>query len=155
MTIISPCLWFDDNLEEAASFYTAIFPNSSVGHLARLPDGGVMAGDFDLNGMTFRGINGGPTHATFTEAVSFSITCADQSEVDYYWDSLVDGGEESMCGWLKDKFGLSWQVVPQRLHDLLSDPDPIRAQASAQAMLRMQRIVIAELEAAAESTNRH
>ncbi|MEJ7831778.1 MAG: VOC family protein [Nocardioides sp.] len=151
MTIISPCLWFDDNLEEAAKFYTGIFPNSSVGHLARLPDGGVMAGDFDLNGLTFRGINGGPTHATFTEAVSFSITCADQSEVDYYWDSLVDGGQESMCGWLKDKFGLSWQVVPQRLYDLLSDTDPIRARASAQALLQMQKIVVADLEAAADT----
>ncbi len=154
---ISPCLWFDDQLEEAASFYTAIFPHSSIGHLARYPDAGpgepgkVMAGEFTIDGTTFRGINGGPVHARFTEAVSFSISCADQSEVDYYWDSLVDGGEESMCGWLKDRFGLSWQIVPTRLYELVSDPDPARANAATQAMLGMRRIVVADLEAAADA----
>src|SRR4051794_39519143 len=118
---ISPCLWFDDQLEEAARFYTGIFPNSSIGHLARYHDTGhgepgtVMAGEFTLDGLTFRGINGGPAHFGFTEAVSFSVTCRDQSEVDYYWDALVDGGEESLCGWLKDRYGLSWQIVPTRL----------------------------------------
>lgn len=157
MTSISPCLWFDDQLEEAAAFYTAIFPNSSTGHLARYPDvgpgepGKVMAGDFTLDGTTFRGINGGPMYAHFTEAISFSISCADQSEVDYYWDSLVDGGTESACGWLKDRFGLSWQIVPTRLYELLSDPDPARAQAASQAMLSMRRIVVADLEAAADA----
>jgi len=151
MHSISPCLWFDDNLEEAASFYTGIFPNSSVGHLTRLPDGNAMAGEFDLDGMTFRGINGGPTHAHFTEAVSFSINCRDQSEVDYYWDSLSDGGEESVCGWLKDRFGLSWQIVPTRLYELVSDTNPARAQAATQAMLGMRKIVVAELEAAADA----
>lgn len=151
MTTISPCLWFDDNLEEAATFYTAIFPNSSVGHLARLPSGDAMAGEFDLNGLTFRGINGGPTHAGFTEAISFSVTCQDQAEVDHYWTSLVDGGSESMCGWLKDRFGLSWQIVPTRLFELLSDPNPVRAQAASQAMLGMQKIVVADLEAAADA----
>ena len=152
MPSISPCLWFDDDLEEAAVFYTGIFPNSSVGHLARMPDGRVMAGEFDLDGLTFQGINGGPTHAQFTEAISFSITCADQAEVDHYWTSLVaDGGNESMCGWLKDRFGVSWQVVPSRLFELLSDPDPARAQAAQAAMLGMQRIVVADLEAAAEA----
>lgn len=151
MTTISPCLWFDDTLEEAATFYTRIFPNSSVRHLARLPSGDAMAGEFDLDGLTFRGINGGPAHAHFTEAVSFSVTCRDQSEVDYYWDSLVDGGEESMCGWLKDRFGLSWQIVPTRLYELLSDPDPARAQAASQSMLGMRRIVVADLEAAADA----
>ncbi len=155
MTSISPCLWFDDNLEEAVSFYTAIFPRSKVTHLARYTDAGpgepgsAMAAEFDLDGLTFRGINGGPVHATFSEAVSFSIACRDQSEVDYYWDSLVDGGEESMCGWLKDRFGLSWQVVPTRLYELVSDPDPLRARAATEAMLRMRRIVVADLEAAA------
>lgn len=153
-TSISPCLWFDDNLEEAASFYTSIFPNSSIGHLSRYGEAGpgesgkVMAGEFTIDGMTFRGINGGPEHARFSEAISFSISCRDQAEVDYYWDSLVDGGEESVCGWLKDRFGLSWQIVPQRLYELVSDPDPARARAATEAMFTMRKIVIAELEAA-------
>ncbi|WP_182523658.1 VOC family protein [Nocardioides dongkuii] len=159
-TSIRPCLWFDDTLEQAAEFYTGIFPNSSIGHLARYTEAGpgepgtVMAGEFTLDGTTFQGINGGPGHAGFTEAVSFSIACRDQAEVDHYWDALVDGGEESMCGWLKDRFGLSWQVVPTRLHELLSDPDPARAQAAAQAMLQMRKIVVADLEAAAGAVGR-
>lgn len=156
---IDPCLWFDDQLEQAAEFYTAIFPNSSIGHLARYPDAGpgepgkVMAGEFTLDGTTFRGINGGPAFP-FTEAVSFSISCGDQAEVDYYWDSLLDGGVASMCGWLKDRFGLSWQIVPTRLYELLSDPDPARANAAQRAMLDMQRIVIADLESAADAVAR-
>ncbi|MDO9456802.1 VOC family protein [Nocardioides sp.] len=156
MSSISPCLWFDDNLEEAAAFYTAIFPRSSIGHLARHGDTGpgekgkVMAGEFTLDGTTFRGINGGPEFS-FSEAISFSISCADQTEVDYYWDSLADGGEESVCGWLKDRFGVSWQIVPARLYELVSDPDPARANAATQAMLGMTRIVVAELEAAADA----
>ena len=161
MSTISPCLWFDDQLEEAAQFYTAIFPRSSMGHLARYPDtgpgqpGAVMAGEFTLDGTTFRGINGGPVHARFTEAVSFSITCRDQSEVDYYWHSLADGGEESVCGWLKDRFGLSWQIVPSRLYELVSDPDPARANAATRAMLTMTRIVVADLESAADHAADH
>ena len=153
---INPCLWFDDQLEEAATFYTSLFPNSSVGHLARYGDAGpgepgsVMAGEFTLDGVRFRGINGGPAFP-FTEAVSFSITCADQAEVDHYWTALSAGGETSMCGWLKDRFGLAWQVVPQRLFELLSDPDPGRARAATEAMLGMTRIVVSELEAAAEA----
>jgi predicted 3-demethylubiquinone-9 3-methyltransferase (glyoxalase superfamily) len=156
---IQPCLWFDDELEEAARFYTAIFPNSSLGHMSRYPatgpgaPGKVMAGEFTLDGVTFRGINGGPEFR-FSEAISFSVTCRDQSEVDYYWDSLVDGGEESVCGWLKDRFGLSWQIVPTRLYELVSDPDPRRAQAATQAMLGMRRIVIADLEAAVRAVPR-
>jgi predicted 3-demethylubiquinone-9 3-methyltransferase (glyoxalase superfamily) len=154
-TSISPCLWFDDDLEEAARFYTGIFPNSSA-RMTRLPGGPgeperVMVGEFTLDGLTFRGINGGPDHAQFTEAISFQVLCRDQSEVDYYWDSLVDGGEESMCGWLKDRFGLSWQIVPTRLYELVADPDPRRAHAATEAMFRMRRIVIADLEAAAAS----
>lgn len=141
---IQPCLWFDDTLEEAARFYTGIFPNSAIGHL------GPMAGEFTLDGMTFRGINGGPAFP-FTEAVSFSVTCRDQTEVDYYWDSLVDGGQESVCGWLKDRYGLSWQIVPERLYELMTDPDPARAEAASRAMLGMRRIVVAELEAAADA----
>ncbi|WP_235536149.1 VOC family protein [Nocardioides sp. Root190] len=153
---IQPCLWFDDRLEEAARFYTGIFPNSSIGHLSRYNDAGhgtpgaVMAGEFTLDGLEFRGINGGPEFR-FTEAVSFSVSCRDQSEVDYYWDSLSDGGEESVCGWLKDRFGLSWQIVPTRLYELVSDPDRERAEAATRAMLGMRRIVVAELEAAADA----
>lgn len=157
---ITPCLWFDHELEEAASFYTAIFPRSSVGHLSRygegapMPAGTVMAGEFTLDGLTFRAINGGPVHAGFTPTVSFSIACRDQSEVDHYWERLGDGGEESRCGWLTDRFGLSWQVVPDRLGELLSDADPARAGAAMQAMLGMRRIVVAELEAAADAAGR-
>jgi predicted 3-demethylubiquinone-9 3-methyltransferase (glyoxalase superfamily) len=159
MNQISPCLWFDDNLEEAAKFYTGIFPNSSVDHLTRYTEAGpgepgsAMAGDFTLNGLKFRGINGGPEHAHFSEAISFSIDCRDQSEVDYYWDSLVDGGEESMCGWLRDRFGLSWQIVPTRLYELVSDPDPTRARAATEAMFGMRKIVIADMEAAADAAS--
>ena len=154
---ISPCLWFDDDLEEAAAFYTRIFPNSSLGHFSRYGDAGpgepgrVMAGEFTLDGLTFRGINGGPDLAGFTEAVSFSISCRDQAEVDHYWAALGAGGEESMCGWLRDRYGLSWQVVPTRLYELVSDPDPVRARAATEAMLRMRRIVVADLEAAADA----
>lgn len=157
---IQPCLWFDDNLEEAAHFYTGIFPNSSIGHMSRYTDAGpgepgtVMAGEFTLDGITFRGINGGPAFS-FNEAISFSVSCKDQSEVDYYWDSLVDGGEESVCGWLKDKFGLSWQIVPIRLYELVTDADPARAQAATKAMLGMRRIVVAELEAAVDAVTQH
>jgi predicted 3-demethylubiquinone-9 3-methyltransferase (glyoxalase superfamily) len=146
---ISPCLWFEDSLEEAAAFYTGIFPRSSVGHLTRQSDGSVLAGDFVLDGLTFRAINGGAAPFAFNEAISFSIACRDQT--DYYWDSLADGGEESMCGWLKDRYGISWQVVPTRLYDLISDPNPARARASMDAMLQMQRIVVADLEAAADA----
>ena len=157
MTSISPCLWFDDNLEEAAEFYTKIFPNSSVGHIARYNEAGpgepgtAMAGDFDLDGLKFRGINGGPELAGFTESISFAVSCKDQAEVDHYWNALTDGGEESMCGWLKDRFGLSWQIVPERLYELVSDPDPVRAKAATEAMLGMRKIVVADLESAADA----
>ena len=155
---ISPCLWFDHQLEEAAAFYTSIFPNSSIGHLTRYPDsvpsqrGRVMAGEFTLDGLTFRAINGGPEHAGFTETISFSVTCADQAEVDHYWSSLTaHGGQESVCGWLKDRFGLSWQIVPRRLYELMEDPDKARATAATEAMLQMRKIVVADLEAAADA----
>lgn len=154
-TRVSPCLWFEDGLEEAVRFYTAIFPNSSVGHLTRSRTGAgapgpVVAGEFTLDGLRFRAVNGGP--APYGSAgLSFSISCRDQTEVDYFWDALVDGGEESLCGWLRDRFGVSWQVVPTRLHELVADPDPARARAAADALLRMRRIVIADLEAAADA----
>jgi predicted 3-demethylubiquinone-9 3-methyltransferase (glyoxalase superfamily) len=154
MPSITPCLWFDNNLEEAAQFYTSIFPNSKIEQLQRYNDAGpgtpgdVVFGTFVLDGQRFVGINGGPMFS-FTEAVSFMIHCKDQDEVDYYWDRLVDGGEESMCGWLKDRFGVSWQVTPDRLFELESDPDPARAAAVTKALHGMRKIIIAELEAAA------
>ncbi len=156
MPSITPSLWFDHNLEEAIEFYTAVFPNSALESLERYTDAGpgtpgdVVAGTFVLDGTRFFGINGGPMFS-FTEAVSFMIDCADQDEVDYYWNRLVDGGEESHCGWLKDRFGLSWQIIPKRLLELTGDPDPARAAAATKAMLGMRKIVIAELEAAVQA----
>ncbi len=153
MPTITPSLWFDNDLEDAMRFYTGIFPNSSIEYVNRYTDAGpgiagqVVSAGFTLDGTRFVGINGGPVFA-FTEAVSFLIECADQAEVDYYWGALVAGGQESQCGWLKDRFGLSWQVVPTRLYELLSDPDQTRAAAATKAMLGMSRIVIADLEAA-------
>jgi predicted 3-demethylubiquinone-9 3-methyltransferase (glyoxalase superfamily) len=151
MPNITPCLWFDGNLEEAAAFYASAFPNSSVGPFFRYTEAGpgtpgdVVYGTFVLDGHRFLGINGGPEFR-FTEAVSFEVRCADQDEVDYYWSKLVDGGEESQCGWLKDRYGLSWQIVPERLYELLEGPDPARAAAATTAMLGMRKIVIADLE---------
>ena len=149
MPTITPSLWFDDDLEEAAAFYTAIFPNSSIEQLHRYTDAGpgtpgdVAYGTFVLDGHRFIGINGGPP-APFTEAVSFEVRCADQEEVDYYWAKLVDGGEESQCGWLKDRYGLTWQIVPERLYELLEDPDQARVSAATAAMLEMRKIVVAD-----------
>jgi predicted 3-demethylubiquinone-9 3-methyltransferase (glyoxalase superfamily) len=151
MPSITPSLWFDNNLEEAAQFYISIFPNSSIEQFQRYTGAGpgtpgdVVYGTFVLDGQRFLGINGGPQFQ-FDEAVSFMIHCKDQQEVDYYWHRLVDGGEESQCGWLKDRFGLSWQVVPDRLFELQEDPDPARATAATKAMHGMRKIVIAELE---------
>ena len=148
------CLWFDDRGEEAARFYTSIFPNSKLGEIARYgsagprPEGMVMTVAFELNGQKFVALNGGP-HFTFNEAISFQVMCADQDEVDEYWSVLSDGGEEGPCGWLKDRFGLSWQVVPVRLPENLGDPDAERAQRVMAAMLAMKKIELGELERAA------
>jgi predicted 3-demethylubiquinone-9 3-methyltransferase (glyoxalase superfamily) len=148
-----PCLWFDGQAEQAAAHYTAIFPHSEILGVTRYgpgtpgPEGSVMTVSFSLDGQRFVGLNGGPQF-TFTEAISFQVLCADQDEVDYYWGRLLDGGEESMCGWLKDRFGLSWQITPDRLYELLEDPDQARATAANDAMMSMRKIVIAELEAA-------
>jgi predicted 3-demethylubiquinone-9 3-methyltransferase (glyoxalase superfamily) len=153
MPAITPSLWFDDNVEEAAAFYTSVFPNSHIEQMYRYTEAGpgtpgeVAYGTFVLDGTRFLGINGGPAFQ-FSEAVSFEVRCADQDEVDHYWNRLVDGGEESQCGWLKDRFGLSWQIVPDRLYELLDDPDPARAAAATKAMLGMRKIVVAELEEA-------
>ncbi|OBF34026.1 hypothetical protein A5724_17540 [Mycobacterium sp. ACS1612] len=156
MPAITPCLWFDNNVEEAAQFYTTVFPNSSIEQIARYTDAGPgKPGDavwaaFVLDGTRFIGINGGPAFQ-FTEAVSFMIECKDQAEVDYYWDRLVDGGEESECGWLKDRFGVSWQVTPARVLELTSDPDPARATAATKALHGMRKIVIADIEDAVDA----
>jgi predicted 3-demethylubiquinone-9 3-methyltransferase (glyoxalase superfamily) len=153
-----PCLWFDGTAEQAAEHYTAIFPNSSIGKITRygpdmpppMQEGDVLTVDFILDGQEYTGLNGGPQFP-FSEAISFQIMCTDQEEADHYWDRLTEGGEESMCGWLKDRFGVSWQVVPTELMELLSDPDPGRAQRATQAMLQMRRIDVAEIRRAADS----
>ena len=156
MPKITPCLWFDTQAEEAANFYTSIFKNSRILDITRYgeagprPAGTVLTVEFELDGQRITGLNGGPEF-TFDEAVSFQIDCADQAEVDYFWERLTDGGEESMCGWLKDRFGLSWQVVPRRLTELLEDPDTARAQRAMSAMLQMRKIDVSELERAADA----
>jgi predicted 3-demethylubiquinone-9 3-methyltransferase (glyoxalase superfamily) len=153
---ITPNLWFDTQGKEAAEFYCSVFPNSKVTNVTYYGEAGprdagtVLTVDFELDGQPFTAINGGPEF-TFDEAVSFLINCADQDEVDHYWAKLTaDGGEEGQCGWLKDKFGLSWQVVPAGMEDLLNDPDDERGQRAMKAMLQMQKIDIAALQAAAD-----
>ncbi len=153
---VIPNLWFDTQAEEAAEFYCSIFPNSRIISVARYPEGSpgptgeVMTVEYELDGQRYVHINGGPQF-TFSEAVSFQIDCADQAEVDYYWDKLLDGGEESQCGWLKDRYGFSWQVVPAGMDELFSDPDPGRAQRAMQAMLQMKKLDVDELRRAADS----
>lgn len=152
---IVPNLWFDTQAEEAAAFYTSVFPNSRVVSVARYteagpgPAGSVMTVEFELDGRRFVGINGGPQFP-FTEAVSFQITCDSQEELDAYWARLTDGGEEGPCGWCKDRYGLSWQVVPAGMEELFADPDPGRAHRAMQAMLAMKKLDIAALRAAAD-----
>jgi predicted 3-demethylubiquinone-9 3-methyltransferase (glyoxalase superfamily) len=148
MPPITPCLWFDGTADAAVEHYLSIFPNSR-----RLtdPPGGDESSfviNFELDGRPFMALNGGPTYQ-FTPAVSFVINCATQGEVDHYWDHLVSGGQASQCGWLADRFGVSWQIVPDRLGELMSDPDPDRANRVMQAMLQMVKLDVAALEAAA------
>jgi len=156
MQKITTCLWFDTQGEEAAEFYTSVFPNSRILEVSRYgeagprPAGTALTVEFELDGQHFTALNGG-SEFTFDEAISFQIACEGQDEVDYYWDTLTAGGEESQCGWLKDKFGLSWQVVPNALPQLLSDPDPARAQRAMQAMFTMKKIDIAAIRAAADA----
>jgi predicted 3-demethylubiquinone-9 3-methyltransferase (glyoxalase superfamily) len=154
MQKITPWLWFDTEGEAAAKFYTSVFPNSKIGGVSRYgetgprPAGTVMTVAFELDGQPFVALNGGPQF-TFNESVSFMVTCEGQEEVDKYWNTLSAGGEESQCGWLKDKYGVSWQIVPTALSRLLGDPDPARAQRAMQAMLKMKKIEIADVERAA------
>ena len=156
MPKITPCLWFDTQGEEAARFYTSIFPNSRIVDVAHYGEAGpreagtVMVVRFELDGQEVVALNGGPEF-TFDEAISFQIDCADQEEVDRYSEALTDGGEQGPCGWVKDRFGLSWQVVPKRMIELLSDPDEAKAQRAMAAMLEMRKIDIAAVEAAADA----
>jgi predicted 3-demethylubiquinone-9 3-methyltransferase (glyoxalase superfamily) len=159
MRKISPCLWFDGNAEEAVNYYVSIFSNSKIDSVLRWGEGWgevgagqkgkVLALDFTIEGRAFKALNGGP-HFKFNEAVSFFVECKDQAEVDMFWNKLTaDGGAPSQCGWLKDKFGLSWQIVPVQLMALMTDPDAARASRVTQAMLKMQKLDLAVLEQAA------
>ncbi len=162
MQKLTPFLWFDDQAEEAAEFYVSVFDGrpdgsrsgeSKVLGVARYGEAGpgtpgtAMTASFQLEGLEFTALNGGPQFA-FTEAISLHVSCESQDEVDYFWKALTDGGEEGQCGWLKDRYGLSWQIIPTRLHLLLGDPDPKRAERATKAMLEMQKIDIAALERA-------
>ena len=154
MQKITPCLWFDTQGEEAANFYTTVFENSRILGVARYglagpgPEGTVMTVTFELDGQKFVALNGGPQF-TFNEATSFQVSCETQDEVDYFWSRLSEGGEEGPCGWLKDRYGLSWQIVPTALIELMSDPDTEKSQAAMKAMLGMRKIDIDALHRAA------
>ena len=156
MSRIAPCLWFNGEAEEAANFYVSLFPDSAIlsvshyGDGASFPAGTAMMVEFQLAGQRMQALNGGPQF-TFSEAVSLSVDCKDAAEVDRYWSALSgNGGEEGPCGWLKDRFGVSWQVVPQGLGDLIADPDPERARRALQAMFGMKKLDLAAMRAAAD-----
>ncbi len=157
MQQITPFLWFNDNAEEAVNFYVSIFKDAKILETARYgdagpgPKGSVMTMKFQLNGLEFVALNGGP-HYTFTHAVSFVVNCENQAEVDHYWDKLLEGGKPSQCGWLSDKYGLSWQITPTILIKLLQDPDPAKAKRVMEAMMKMVKIDIPKLEEAANAT---
>ncbi len=154
MPEITPWLWFDTEAEDAARFYTSVFPNSRLLDIARYgsagprPEGMVMTVTFELDGQTFAALNGGPEF-TFNEAISFQVSCETQDEVDTFWSKLSDGGEEGPCGWLKDRYGVSWQIIPTRLNELIGDPDRDKSQRVMAAMLNMKKIDIDGLERAA------
>jgi predicted 3-demethylubiquinone-9 3-methyltransferase (glyoxalase superfamily) len=160
MQAIYPCLWFDGNAEEAVQLYTSLLPNSQIDKVWRSPAdtpsgpaGMVLTVDFTLNGQRLQGLNGGPDFR-FNEAISLVIECDDQAEVDRLWDALTaDGGEPGPCGWLKDRFGLSWQIVPRELNELVAHPDPERARRAMEAMLKMGKIEVEELRRAADATD--
>ena len=150
---LTTCLWFDGQAEEAAKYYASIFEDSKIGNIGRYSEAGpgepgsVLAVEFELNGQKFVGLNGGPEFK-FNEAISFQIHCKDQDEVDYYWNKLTEEGEESVCGWLKDKYGVSWQVIPDGLIEMVSDSDPEKAKRATEAMFSMRKIDIAAVEKA-------
>jgi predicted 3-demethylubiquinone-9 3-methyltransferase (glyoxalase superfamily) len=154
MGVVTPFIWYDSEAEEAAQLYTSLIPSSRIVDVSRYgaagpgPEGSVMTVTFELDGLRITALNGGPAHP-LTEAVSFTVACETQDDVDRYWDALSAGGEEGPCGWLKDRFGLSWQIVPNALPRLLGDPDPGRAQRAMQAMLQMKKLDVAALEEAA------
>ena len=148
------CLWFDGQAEEAADYYVTIFPDSTLGDVGRYAEAGpgepgsVIAAGFEINGQKFVALNGGPQF-TFNESISFQIFCENQAEVDHYWETLAaDGGEAGQCGWLKDRFGVSWQVIPKGLIEMIGDPDPVKAARTTEAMLQMQKLDVAALEKA-------
>lgn len=155
MQNITPFLWFDDQAEEAAHFYISIFPNSKMRKISRygdnmpMPKGTVLVAEFELNGQIFNALNGGPA-LTFSPAISFVINCETQEEVDHFWGKLSAKSAAEQCGWLQDKYGLSWQVVPTILNKLMNDPDPIKANRVAMAMIQMKKLVIADLQKAYE-----
>jgi predicted 3-demethylubiquinone-9 3-methyltransferase (glyoxalase superfamily) len=157
MPRITPNLWFDTQAEEAAEFYVSVFPNSKITFVSHYTEigpreaGTVLTVDFVLDGQEYTAINGGPEF-TFDEAISLLINCADQEEIDYYWNALAAGGQESQCGWLKDRYGLSWQVVPEGFNELMSDPDRARVNRAMTAMFAMRKIDIAAINAAADAT---
>ena len=154
---ITPCLWFDTEAEEAANFYCSIFENAKVGKISRYPKAGqevhrkrpgsVMVVEFEINGQTFTALNGGPNFK-FNEAVPFQVRCETQAEVDHYWSKLTQGGEEGPCGWLKDKYGLSWQIVPTAIPKMMTDPDPTKSERVMNAFLKMKKLDIAAIERA-------
>ena len=157
---IRPCLWFEGQALEAAEFYVSVFPNSSIGNVQRSPTdypggkaGAVLVVSFTLAGQSYQALNGGP-HDAFNDAISLSVNCEDQAEVDRLWDRLTaNGGRPVQCGWLKDKYGLSWQIVPRRLQELIGDPDPAKAKRVMAAMMEMIKIDIAGLERAADNSS--
>jgi len=155
VTKITPCLWFDTEGEEAAKFYTSVFDNSRITEVLRYgaagprPEGTVMVVTFELDGQRFTALNGGPEF-TFNEAISFQVSCGSQDEVDHFWTKLTDGGKEVACGWLQDRYGVSWQIVPTVLDQLIADPDPGRSQRAMKSMMGMVKIDIAELQRAAD-----
>jgi predicted 3-demethylubiquinone-9 3-methyltransferase (glyoxalase superfamily) len=157
MPRITPNLWFDSQAEEAAEFYCSVFPNSKITNVTHYTEAGpgtpgsVLTVDFVLDGQEFTAINGGPEF-TFTEAISLAVNCDDQEEVDHYWEKLTDGGQEVQCGWLKDRYGLSWQVVPAGMIELFNDADPARAERAMKAMFAMKKLDVAALQAAADGT---
>jgi predicted 3-demethylubiquinone-9 3-methyltransferase (glyoxalase superfamily) len=160
MQKITPFLWFNNSAEEAMEFYKSVFKNTKQGPVSRYseeaaqvsgrPSGSVMVGELEIEGLKFSFLNGGPVF-TFTEATSFVVSCEDQAEVDYYWEKLSEGGSKSQCGWLKDKFGVSWQIIPKEMAEIMSDPDPVKSKKAVAAMMTMTKIDIQALKDARDS----